>query len=312
MENNIFLLNNRSRRHKDNLIIDIIDEIDKKNNLTYEDFKQQYLDLNKPVIIQDASKNWLSHQKWNFGFFKKMYGKYELKINGNFYKFNNYIDLVLESTIENPAPYLELTDTLKVFPDLIFDLYPEIIYLLPDRLRSKMLPKFYEKNWGMRKRVVTLLIGGVGSGYSILHYDVFYIQAFVTQIRGDKEFILYPPTESKYLYPSSHWLNSSLIDNINYPNREKFPLFSKAKQIKILLKEGETIYIPSGWWHATKVVSPSIAVVNHWINPAKWSEFISSNCLQLNNKPIKRELLRFYLLGIGKFMTLNEKLGGSN
>ena len=40
------------------------------------------------------------------------------------------------------------------------------------------------------------------------------------------------------------------IDDINSEDvYEEFPLFQNATALEHILREGEMIYIPSGWWH---------------------------------------------------------------
>jgi len=49
----------------------------------------------------------------------------------------------------------------------------------------------------------------------------------------------------------------SSIKNIESPDLHQFSLFSKAKQIRVLVREGESIFIFSCWWQTTKIITPS-------------------------------------------------------
>ncbi|RCJ40836.1 hypothetical protein A6770_37315 [Nostoc minutum NIES-26] len=281
--------------------------VDRVTNLTYEYFVNQYLKPCKPVVIKDATKNWIAHEVWDFTFFIKKYGNCQLQIDGKFYKFHDFIDLVMNANNNNPAPYLREMNIPINFPNLMFYLQPELQYTLPNRLTSKLLPKSFEKNWGMRKGMMELLIGGRGSGFPFLHYDLFKSHGFVTQIRGYKEFILYSPVESEYLYPMASKRDVSSIKSIESPDLDKFPLFTKAKPIKVLVREKESIFIPSGWWYITKILSPSIAVLINFINPDNWSNFIEEYCLSLGNfNIIKLKLRKTYLTAIGLLMSCQE------
>lgn len=284
-----------------------IGNVDQITSLTYDKFVNQYLKPCKPVIIKNATENWQAHKAWNFVFFKTKYSKLQLTIDGKSYTFAEFIDLVLKGTNNNPAPYLREMNIPINFPELMFYLQPDIEYTLPNRLTNKLLPIVLEKSWGMRKGMVELLIGGKGSGFPFLHYDLFKSHSFVTQIRGDKEFYLYSPLDSEYLYPMNSQKDVSSIKNIESPDLHQFPLFSKAKQIRVLVREGESIFIPSGWWHTTKIITPSIAVLVNFINSDKWSSFVD-DCYWYyrNHNPIKREILRVYLVVIGKLMMCYE------
>lgn len=196
---------------------DGICNIDTVTSLCYYDFVNQYLKPCKPVIIQNATENWQAHQVWNFVFFQKKYSNRQVKIDGQVYNFSEFIDLVLQGNNNNPAPYLREMNIPINFPELMFYLQPDIQYTLPNRLTNKLLPRVLERSWGMRKGMVELLIGGKGSGFPFLHYDLFKSHGFVTQIRGDKEFYLYSPLDSEYLYPMTSQKDVSSIKDIEDP-----------------------------------------------------------------------------------------------
>jgi histone arginine demethylase JMJD6 len=274
---------------------------------TYDEFINQYLKPCKPVVVKNATPNWPAHQTWDFAFFQKKYGDRQVKIDGKCYNFSKFIDLVLEGNDENPAPYLRELNIPINFPELMFYLCPDIQYTLPNRLTSKLLPKVLERSWGMRKGMVELLIGGKGSGFPFLHYDLFKSHGFVTQICGDKEFYLYSPVDSEYLYPKNSQKDISSIKNIEDFDLHQFPLFAKAKKLRVIVKQGESIFIPSGWWHTTKIVTPSIAVLVNFMNADKWSALIDESYWYYRNyDSMKREILRAYLLIVGVLMTWNE------
>ena len=71
---------------------------------------------------------------------------------------------------------------------------------------------------------------------------------------------MYAPDQSKYVYPkkgAKNIANSSTIPDIENPDFEKFPLFKKANPIRFVLKAGEMLFVANGWWHTTKMHTPS-------------------------------------------------------
>ena len=273
---------------------------------TYNEFVDRYLKPCQPIILKNATENWQAHQIWNFDFFRNKYSGRHIKIDNKYYIFSDFIDLVMNADENNPVPYLREMNIPINFPELMFYLQPEIQYTLPNRLTNKLLPRVFEKSWGMRKGMVELLIGGKGASFPFLHYDLFKSHGFVTQIRGDKEFYLYAPLDSEYLYPMNSQKDVSSIKNIQSPDLQQFPLFSKANQIKVLVREGESIFIPSGWWHTTKIINPSIAVLVNFVNSEIWSNFIDESYWYYRNNLIKREILRAYLSILGRLMMWHE------
>jgi len=45
---------------------------------------------------------------------------------------------------------------------------------------------------------------------------------------------------------------------------EEFPLFRDAEFVEGVLGPGECLYIPVGWWHYVRSVSPSFSVSFWW------------------------------------------------
>ena len=45
---------------------------------------------------------------------------------------------------------------------------------------------------------------------------------------------------------------------------EKFPLFKEARYVKTVLEEGESLYIPVGWWHYVGSLGVSFSVSFWW------------------------------------------------
>jgi hypothetical protein len=95
------------------------------------------------------------------------------------------------------------------------------------------------------------------------------------QIYGSKEFILYPPEQEEFLYPSVEKRNLSAVNDVDKPDLERFPLFAKARPSKFVLKPGDLLFIPSHWWHTTKMLTPSISISVNVLNDSNWKEMVN-------------------------------------
>lgn len=78
------------------------------------------------------------------------------------------------------------------------------------------------------------------------HYDVE--EVFILQTKGSKHYTIRPNT----VHPNP--LISSIPKNLEY-EKEKTPI-----EIQVTLKEGDWLYIPSGWWHIAKTKSESMHI----------------------------------------------------
>jgi histone arginine demethylase JMJD6 len=286
-------------------------EIERRENLSYEQFAKEYLYANKPVIVTDAMKGWTALQRWTPEFFKKEFSdmKFSLsdKEKGQAYKaagstaveyrMSDFIDRVLTSTEENPAPYFRNQILYKMFPSLKNDIEPLPEYFLPNWLPDRYMVKYVGEVLN-RGSELELYIGGKGGAFPVLHYDGAGAHAFLMQVYGQKQFIIYPPSQEQYLYPSPEKENLSLINSIDNPDLEKFPLFAKAEPTVFILQPGEMLFIPSHWWHTTKMLTPSISISANVVNQSNWHELINFVSMRRRN-PLMSFASRVYLTGAG-------------
>jgi len=85
---------------------------------------------------------------------------------------------------------------------------------------------------------------------SQMHWDVNGHHNLNFQVRGEKSIIMFPPEDRAYLYPMpSRLWHLSRIDPRKHVNLQRYPLYEKAHPVHTILKEGDVLLIPSGWWH---------------------------------------------------------------
>ena len=154
-----------------------------------------------------------------------------------------------------------------------------------------------------------MLVGGSGVRFPELHFDNYHMDVFVTQVCGDKEFIVLSPEQTEFVYQDPKYHTKSQISDIENPDLDRFPLFANAKIARVLVAEGETIYVPSGWWHTTKISEFSVAVSMNTINAFNWAAFCADHCTAKNvPNPIRRFAKRAYFKAGGAYLTMTEFL----
>jgi len=284
----------------------MITSIDRRSNLSRKELIEQYVEKGIPVVLTDEAVKWPGMGKITPDFFKNKYGHLVKEIKGKKYTVAEYVDLMLASTPENPAPYPCNLNVKDNFPELLAEITPDILYSKSDRVNHPLLPKFLLGS----TEVYEFFLGGNGTSFPYLHVDVLFLHTQITQLWGSKEFFLYPPDQSAYMYPRADNPKASQVNPFK-PDYEKFPLFKKAKSLTITVQQGETILFPTGWWHTTQIHEPCISLGRVQLNASNWDAFINDNYdLWKYFHPNVAKLagpVRLYGRALGKLMNLQEK-----
>ncbi|MVN20834.1 cupin-like domain-containing protein [Mucilaginibacter arboris] len=258
---------------------DAVFTIDKRSNLSQADLIKEYIEPSVPVVLTDAARNWKAMGKLTPQFFKENYGNLTKEIKGVAYKMADVVDMIMKATPENQAPYPYNFNLKQYFPELLTDFTPEILYSKSDRINHPLLPQFLLHG----TTPYEIFLGGKGSFFPFLHIDALNLHTQITQVYGSKDFILYPPEQTPYLYPNANNAKFSWVDIFN-PDYKKHPLFKEAKPLKFTLNEGETLLFPTGWWHSTQIHEPCISFGRSQLNAANWDLFIADNYRALKKK----------------------------
>ena len=246
--------------------------LDKRGSISRQNLLDEYLTPGIPVVLTDAARDWPAMGKFTPDFFKRQYGHLTKEIKGQPYTLAEVVDLILTSTPENPAPYPCNLNVEKYFPELLRDMRPELAFGKLDRIKHPLLPRLMLRG----TEVYEIFLGGNGAGFPYLHFDALCMHTQITQLYGAKEFILYSPAQTPYLYPRPENPKVSQVDT-SAPDLKKFPLFGQATPLRVVVEEGETILFPTGWWHTTKIHGPSISLGRAHLSGTNWAAFNQDN-----------------------------------
>ena len=109
-----------------------------------------------------------------------------------------------------------------------------------------------------------MFFGGKNSKVRI-HQDMDWSNVFLTQLYGRKEVVLFHPKYSKLLYRYPFGVHSSV--DIENPDYEKYPGLKYVKGFHCILQPGDTLYIPSGYWHYIKYLDGGYAINQRALSP---------------------------------------------
>lgn len=246
-------------------------EIERREGLSYRDFVKDYLEPHRPVILTDALRDWRALSLWTPEFFKTRYGDMRIEIGKRSYTMGDFIDRVLASTVENPAPYFEGQRFCDLLPVLLEDIFPVPPYLFPNWLDERYFPPQLEGQMH-RGNELEIFIGGNGSGFFKLHYDYLRTHTFIMHVYGRKKFIVYSPDQSPWMYAPRKERDRSPVGDVERPDIEKYPLFARAVPTIFVLEPGETLFVPPGWWHTSRMLTPCISVAVNTANASNWAD----------------------------------------
>lgn len=224
--------------------------IDKRADLTAEEFRHQYLIPRKPVVFTNLAKNWAATKKWTFDWLKENYGHLKVPLFGNeFHKTGK--KYMSAQKIMKFGDYLELIENEPT--NLRMFLY-NLIEHAPELKKDFDLPPIIH-TWN--KRYYYLFFGGKGSKVN-LHYDIDCSHVFHTQFQTRKKVHLFPYEQGKFLYHEPFTVKSQM--NLEHPDYKKYPAFKQAEGYETTLEHGETLFMPSCFWHHMDYVEPGFGL----------------------------------------------------
>lgn len=229
-----------------------LEQIPREQTLSKKEFIRKYFKPQKPVVIEQFIEDWPAYSKWNLDYIKKtagektvpLYDDRPVKHDEGFnqphakMKMRDYIDLLKSK----PTKYrIFLWNVLKEVPELQKD------FTYPD--------------FGLRlmKSLPMLFFGGSNS-HTFMHYDIDLANIFHFQFEGEKQCILFPQSETKFLYKIPHSLITREDIDFANPDLKKWPALRHAKGHIAQLEHGNVLYIPEGYWHHMKYFTPGFSM----------------------------------------------------
>ena len=198
-------------------------EIPREKTITKADFVKNYVRPQKPVVIENLIDDWPAYKKWTLDYIKEIAGEKEVPL---------YDDRPITSEFKFNQPHMEMKmadyiDLLKSEPTN----YRIFLYHLMKEV-PKLQKDFSFPDMGLRflKQLPMLFFGGENSKV-FMHYDIDFANILHFHFNGRKQCILYPPSESRYLYKVPHALISREDIDFTNPDFKKFPALCDGKRL---------------------------------------------------------------------------------
>ncbi|NHF58763.1 cupin-like domain-containing protein [Flavobacteriaceae bacterium TP-CH-4] len=241
-----------------------LEEIPRVPTITKEEFIQHYFKPQKPLVVERAVEHWPAISKWSLDYMSKVAGHKVVPL---------YDDRPVhhEDGFNEPHAEMKMTDYINLLKSeptryriFLWNIFKEVPALQND---------FDYPDFGLKlqKKLPMLFFGGRDS-YTFMHYDIDLSNIFHFHFEGKKECILFPQSETKYLYKVPHSLITHESIDFSQPDLERWPSLRKANGYKTYLNHGEMLYMPEGYWHYMKYHLPGFSMsLRSW--PKKPSNF---------------------------------------
>ena len=214
--------------------------IDSVSGLSGTSFKSDYYHKRKPVVFSNFLEDSPALSKWSYTYLQEKAGNIQVNLYGKEDAFNDHVTSppVAKSTF---GEYLQLIKTnptdLRLF---LFNLLKRVPELQKDIVVNDIT------GGRVLQWLPYLFFGGAGSSVRY-HYDIDMSHVFLTQLEGVKKVWLFPLEQSVFLYKLP--FNFHGLANLKNPDYQKYPGLKYINGWETDLTRGETLFIPSGYWH---------------------------------------------------------------
>lgn len=281
-------------------------EPDRRCGLTLAEFIANYRRPRQPVIIEDATRKWPA-RLWTPQELGARAGHRRITIRTQQgprqLTLGDLTEQIVHSTPDAPAPYGRNIDVERELPELWPDIQPRLAFASPDWKSSRLLPRDFVFRSGLEE----LFFGGAGATFPTLHVDYWGMDGFISQLFGEKEFVLYAPDQTPYLYATP---SDPLVSpvNVDQPDDDRHPLFRQAQPLRFTLNAGDTLYLPNGWWHTTRMRMPSISVITATWHRDNWLDFCRQYRLRGQECGWRKALRLAHLAAAGCALAARDRL----
>lgn len=244
--------------------------------LSMESFRARYEYLGKPCVIQGLADDWDARTLWTYTKLREDFGDESFKCGEDDdgyplrLKLKHFFRYQAHQTDDSP---------LYIF-DSTFD--TRVKHESRKLLQEYEVPSFFKEDLfqhvGLERRPPHrwMLFGPERSGSNI-HVDPLGTSAWNTCIQGRKLWVLYPPHMAKRIVRAKHLVQKKEDDepldwfmNLLPRIKEKYPETLDG-MIQFIQMPGETVFVPSNWWHTVLNLDDTIAVTQNFASTGNFS-----------------------------------------
>lgn len=237
-------------------------EIERRKDLSIEEFKRHYMRKGIPVVIEGAALDWECVKTWSLDYMKKLHGDDEIlyvKLQTDGYPYET---ITLREVIDNMqtggGKYYRFYPLLERHPEHVKDF--DYKWLLAHKNRFNWFEAFQ------------VFIGAKNSATGL--HNANTCNVFV-QVYGQKKWLLYPPYYTMVVDPGPVKVyrhapvrkESGPFDPFN-PNYDRpYELYRYIDKLEATLNPGDVLWLPPFYWHCVQNPTDSVGVSYRWMPP---------------------------------------------
>jgi len=239
--------------------------IERRRNLEAQEFARCHLRPRRPVVLTDAMREWQALRVFTPNFFHQRFGNVPVWQQGHSIALGEAIDQQLTASREKPGYY---SCTLADCTELLRFVTPRPACSLPSRHMQMPQGAFAGSHH------VEILFGAPGGLFSSPRRDMLQRHLWMTQVYGEREIILYEPGQEHRLYVDARYPWQSNARGIE--DHATCPSLRQARSHRIVMRPGDALFVPCGFWYAARDLSMNISVVFDQIEAGNWNDFIEA------------------------------------
>ena len=229
-------------------------------SLSREAFVARFEGPNRPCVLTGVARRWPAFGKWDRAFLQRAFAGQTVHAGGFEFAPEDYFKYADLTQDEQPF-YLFDKEFVRKAPGLLADFWP------PECFGEDLFAHLGEE---ARPDYRWLIAGPARSG-SFFHKDPNATSAWNAVVSGSKKWVLFPPEVAP---PGVHASADGADVATSVSLAEWFLNFyaearaSEEPPLECVVRAGEVIFVPSGWWHLVLNVEDSVAVTQNFCSRA--------------------------------------------
>lgn len=223
-------------------------QVDRKKNLSQEEFFKNYYKKNLPVIFDKEALYWPC-MKWSLNYFQNHFPQKEIEI----IESSGLVEKEFDRTNGVKEPVVVEKTTAENFINDIKNGEKKYIRFSPLMEDEETLINDLDQNWLKKMRRASFGIGyqtfiGAANRTTPIHggsTSFFYIMA-----DGEKKWTLFSAYSSMMLNPTRAGRVYNFTDiNVKNPDLTKYPGIKYITKLECHLEKGDILFVPAWFWH---------------------------------------------------------------